>query len=144
MTRRLNILEASVSKDRIFIMTYSVVLHGETVYYFCDFVLIQISQCIMASRGHLKTEKVSQKELHQITGQKGSVYVGSSVDIQQRTGQHQREGYSGTVYYASTDNMMRAEDKLLQQNPGRHNIQQQSNAEQGKGYVYGIKGRKHN
>ena len=55
-------------------------------------------------------------------------------------------GYSGTMYYAKTDNMMKAENRLLDTaldtGGGRHNSHSVSNAKEAPGHVYVIKGKK--
>ena len=45
------------------------------------------------------------------------------------------------MYYAQTDNMFYAENRLLELREYRHNIQEKSNAQPKKGYVYVIRGR---
>ena len=46
------------------------------------------------------------------------------------------------MYYAETQNMRLAEDKLLSIRVPRYNIQDISNAQEDDGYVYVIKGRR--
>ena len=65
----------------------------------------------------------------------------STDDVKRRTKEHEREGYSGVVYYSQTKNMMRAEDELLEY-PHRYNKDKVSGAQEQPGYVYVIKGRK--
>jgi len=92
--------------------------------------------------------EVTQEELHKIVGEKGCIYVGATVDpVEKRANEHQStNGYSGIMYWARTQNMKKAEDKLFdtadETGGGRHNIQRASNAQEGPGYVYAIKGRK--
>ena len=69
--------------------------------------------------------------------------VGATEDPKQRAGQYAREGYSGEMYQFKTQNMHKAEDRLLQQ-AGTHNVQQKSNAPDKPGYAYALKGRKYN
>ena len=47
------------------------------------------------------------------------------------------------VYYAKTQNMKTAEDRLLQAGPGIHNAMKKSGAQKKGGYVYAIKGKKY-
>ena len=46
------------------------------------------------------------------------------------------------MFYAETQNMMFAEDKLLEIKVPRHNVHEFSNAQEEEGYVYVIQGRK--
>lgn len=87
-----------------------------------------------------KTATVTQ--LHQIAEKNGSVYTGSTVDPWRRRSEHQYNGFGGTMYVARTDNMMRAEDQLLQHGL-RHNQQLRANHDPCPGYVYVINGRKY-
>ena len=66
------------------------------------------------------------------------LYVGSTTDPKRRRGEHEREGYYGIMYYAKTENMQLAEDKLLEFYPDSENIQDYSNAQSEPGYVYVI------
>jgi len=70
-----------------------------------------------------------------------SIYSGSTDDPQRRAREHEREGYSGTMYYWHTQNMKHAENQLLEKKP-RHNIEYTSNAKPEPGYVYAIHGSK--
>ena len=45
------------------------------------------------------------------------------------------------MYYAETQNMMLAEDRLLAIRVPRYNIQEESNTQEEEGYVYVINGR---
>ena len=94
--------------------------------------------------GNIRVHKVATfNELQQIAAQSGGIRVGATDDPNRRANEHEREGYSGQMYYFKTENMRKAEDKLLEQAPGIHNVQQRSNAEDKPGYVYAIKGRKY-
>ena len=84
---------------------------------------------------------VSQEELHDIAQENNAIYSGSCSNIDLRMDQHSSDGYSGTAYYSHTENMMKAEDKLLDVSHG-HNIQKSSNAPEAPGNVYVIKGKK--
>ena len=83
----------------------------------------------------------NQKNLHRHAAKPGSVYVGSTVNPQQRAQQHTSSGFSGQMYFAKTSNMKQAENKLLGNGP-RHNSHTSSNAAASPGYVYVINGRK--
>ena len=98
------------------------------------------SSYIMAGNIH-ELNEVSFGKLKEIGQEKGAIYVGSTDDVKRRTKEHEREGYSGVVYYSKTKNMMRAEDELLK-HPGIHNKDKESGAQEQPGSVYVIKGRK--
>ena len=99
----------------------------------------------MAQRGgNIRDHKpVSFGELQKVAAGKSVARVGATEDPSQRAGQYAREGYSGEMYQSKTQNMRKAEDRLLQQ-AGTHNVQQKSNAPDKPGYVYALKGRKYN
>ena len=65
----------------------------------------------------------------------GAIRVGSTGDIAARQSQYQHEGYSGTIYYARTENMRVAEDRLLQGKKPRHNEHRVSNSDEERGYT---------
>lgn len=65
-------------------------------------------------------------------------YGGSTDDPERRRGEHERGGYRGTMYYAPTTNMKKAEDDLLTKFRFHENQQQQSNAAKATGYIYAI------
>ena len=90
-----------------------------------------------------KHKSVSFGELQKIAAGKSVARVGATENPQQRAGQYAREGYSGQMYKFKTQNMRKAEDKLLQQSAGTHNVQERSNAPDEPGYVYALKGRKY-
>ena len=75
----------------------------------------------------------------------GVIYVGSTEDPEERADQHERNGFSGTMYYAETQNMKQAENKLFDAKKGsyRYSDHQASNQEEEPGYVYLIKGKKY-
>ena len=95
------------------------------------------------SGGNLKVVVTTQAEIKSHEEDYGYVRVGSTVNPEQRAGQYEAEGYSGTMYAAPTQNMMQAEDKLLEAEP-RHNEQKLSNGDEAPGFVYAIVGRKYN
>ena len=99
----------------------------------------------MAQRGgNIRDHKsVSFGELQKVAAGKSVARVGATENPQQRADQYAREGYSGQMYQFRTQNMRKAEDRLLQQ-AGTHNVQERSNAPDKPGYVYAIKGRKYN
>ena len=98
----------------------------------------------MPKSGKIASPKqVSAKTLHKVASGKGAVRSGSTVDVQRRAGEYQAEGYSGTMYYAKTQNMKTAEDRLLQAGPGIHNAMKKSGAQKKGGFVYAIKGKKY-
>ena len=73
----------------------------------------------------------------------GFVRAGSTEDPRRRKNQYEDQGYGGTMFYARTENMMKAEDRLLASRGFCHNAQRQSNAYEGPGYIYVIKGRRY-
>lgn len=99
----------------------------------------------MAKRsGNIREQvPVSFKDLQTIAGQRGAIRVGATEHPQDRASQYQSEGYSGVMYHFKTENMRKAENRLLQQTGTQHNVQQRSNAEDRPGYVYAIQGRKY-
>ena len=85
---------------------------------------------------------IAQRDLQDIIEEKGAIRCGATIDIERRRDEYEDEGYSGTMFYAETQNMMFAEDKLLEIRVPRHNVQEVSNAQEEEGFVYVIKGRK--
>lgn len=68
-----------------------------------------------------------------------AVRVGATVDPNRRLGQYQREGYSGTIIFAETQNMKKAENGLLEEcKTCSLNIQHSSNVGEKPGHVYVI------
>ena len=97
----------------------------------------------MPRKGNLgRPKQVSAKKLQQIASRKGAVRSGSTTDVHRRAREYKSEGYSGKFYYSKTQNMKRAENKLLQAGPGRHNVQTTSGAQPKPGNAYTIKGGK--
>lgn len=91
--------------------------------------------------------QVSQKDLHDmIENETHVIRVGATTDVDQRASQYEREGYSGIMYFARTENMKRAEDKLLEiameNDSGKWNVHEKSNVGEGDGYIYAIKGKR--
>ena len=84
---------------------------------------------------------ISQRDLQEIIERHGSIRTGATTRIDARRGEYQNEGYTGTMYYAETQNMMLAEDGLLAIRVPRYNTQEESNAQEEEGYVYVINGR---
>ena len=99
----------------------------------------------MAQRGgNIRDHKpVSFGELQKIAAGKSVARVGATENPQQRADQYASEGFSGQMYEFKTQNMRKAEDRLLQQSAGTHNVQERSNAPDKPGYVYALKGRKY-
>lgn len=87
----------------------------------------------------LDKKKITQKELKQIAEQSSSSYTGSTINVKNRTRDHERNGRDGVLYYAKTTNMRKAEDRLLKSSEWPDNRQKQSNQKEDKGYVYVIK-----
>ena len=82
-------------------------------------------------------EVKTQQELHEMA--RSGDYVGTTVDPQRRRGEQKRDGKMGTMYYTKTENMRKAEDKLLKICNCPENQQRRSNAQEGPGYVYLIR-----
>lgn len=87
--------------------------------------------------------EVSQAELFRIAEQRGN-RVGSTKNPDARAGAYSRDGYRGEMFVARTNNMMKAEDRLLGQSDYRHNVQRYSNAQEKPGYIYTNVGQKRN
>lgn len=49
-----------------------------------------------------------------IAGFKGTIYAGSTDDMEGRKSKHEYKGFSAVIYYAETENMMRAENKFFE------------------------------
>ena len=95
-------------------------------------------------KGSIQNPKtVTQKKLQQVARGDGIARVGSTTNPKQRAQQYWSEGYRGKMYQSTTQNMRKAEDKLLQHTPGKHNVQKRSNAPDKPGKVYAVKGRKY-
>ena len=76
---------------------------------------------------------------------RGAIRVGSTAHLEERRSQYERENYKGTMYYADTKNMKKAEDRLFKDACGEcliHNQQCRSNSKPEEGKVYLIVGRK--
>ena len=85
---------------------------------------------------------ITQQELHEIINEHGSIRCGATTRLEERSGEYENMGYTGIMYYAETQNMRLAEDKLLSIRVPRYNIQDISNAQEDDGYVYVINGRR--
>ena len=72
----------------------------------------------------------------------GFIRAGSTEDPHRRKKEYEDQGYGGDMFYAKTENMRDAENRLLKARDFRHNAQGKSNANDGPGYIYVIKGRK--
>ncbi len=89
----------------------------------------------------IKIRKVSQEKLSKIAHQRGAIRAGSSKHPKARAEKYKDEGYGGTMFVAPTNDMKKAENKLLR-NSLRHNTHERSNAPNKPGKVYVIKGKK--
>jgi len=67
-----------------------------------------------------------------------TIRVGATTDPDRCKREYEHDGYAGTMYYAATQNMKRAEDRLLAVCHCRENEQRTSNAKSEQGYVYVI------
>lgn len=88
-----------------------------------------------------ESREVSFKTLCDFAPQARTIYVGATVDHLSRKYQHQRDGYTGGMYLAKTDNQVRDEDKLLELShcPKDDRF---GGTPQSPGYVYVIQGRR--
>ena len=87
-------------------------------------------------------EERTQTELQIIIERNGSIRVGATKRIEDRRGEYQRDGYTGKMYYARTENMKLAENKLLRKRKPPDNKQSESNTTEEGGYVYVINGQR--
>ena len=90
----------------------------------------------------IELQKVAQKDIYKKLEEQGVVRAGCSIDPKRRKDEYEREGYVGAMYYAETENMKTAENRLLDYRDYRHNVQKSSNAQEKAGYIYVIQGRK--
>jgi hypothetical protein len=69
----------------------------------------------MAARGNIRelVEVIQKDLLKKIEFETHIIRAGASVDCDRRADGYQRECFSGTMFYAKTQNMRAAEDKLL-------------------------------
>lgn len=73
----------------------------------------------------------------------GVIYAGSTDNPRTRANAHRsKDGYWGKLFYAPTQNMMVAEDELLKKRKYRYNKQKESNAEENRGFIYVIQGKR--
>ena len=79
-------------------------------------------------------QHVTQEVLWNVAPQ--GQYAGITIDPERRRREHEREGYNGIMYCASTQNMELAENKLLEACPCYGNRQRRSNTSPDPGYVY--------
>lgn len=92
--------------------------------------------------GHIcDSLEVSFKTLCDFSQQARTIHVGATNDHLARKYQHQRDGYSGGMYLAKTDNQVRDENKLLELS-NRQKGQQFGSTPQSAGFVYVIQGRR--
>ena len=88
----------------------------------------------------IRRQDGTQKELKQHVRSDEVDRVGATKDPNRRLGEYQREGYSGTMTFAETKNMKRAENVLLEEcKTCPRNTQKASNVGEKPGYVYAIK-----
>jgi hypothetical protein len=103
----------------------------------------------MVSRGYIRElVEVSQEKLFEmIETETHIIRAGASIDCDKRANGYEGELYSGVMFYARTQNMMKAEDKLLaagwKNGNCKHNLQEFSNAKEEPGFVYIIQGKKY-
>ena len=85
---------------------------------------------------------MTQEELGEYEQMPGAIYTGTTDDPGPRAREHERNGYSGKMYYARTSNMKLKEDKMLERGEFPHNKQEKSGQDEGEGYIYIIVGKK--
>lgn len=97
----------------------------------------------MSFRGNIREIiYVTQSQLHELAQENYSIRAGGTINPERRANDYEREGYSGVMYAARTDNVQYAEDRLLEHNL-RHNVHEQSNLPPVEGFVYVIQGKKY-
>lgn len=89
------------------------------------------------TRNELELKKVSFSEVE--LNAKSALRAGSTSNIQFRY-QSYKKKYKGIMFYAPTQNMEKAENKLLSKYKLPDNDQRESNSEAAQGIVYVIKG----
>jgi len=67
-----------------------------------------------------------------------TIRTGATTDPERRKREYEYDGYTGTMYFAATQNMKKAEDRLLAICHCKENEQRKSNAKSEPGYVYVI------
>ena len=89
----------------------------------------------------LVKQEVSFQKLQSLAGHPNNKRVGATVNPENRRKQYRSDGYTGTFYYASVQNMKVEEQKLLScvdSGTCPHNVARNSNAQEKPGYVYVI------
>lgn len=82
-------------------------------------------------------EKTTIHDLESKATEQKTFRAGATTEPERRRGEYERDnGYTGTMYYAATQNMKKAEDRLLAVCPCAMNKQRTSNVQEEKGYVY--------
>ncbi len=84
-------------------------------------------------------KRVSITQLRAYSEQSDAIYCGATKDVEKRTKQHSKK-FSGNVFYASTKNMKKAENRLLSEKNWEGNIHKKSNVSEEPGNVYVIIG----
>jgi len=82
--------------------------------------------------------KTNIGDLEDRATERKTIRTGVTTDPERRKREYEYDGYAGTMYYAETQNMKRAEDRLLAICHCRENEQRKSNAKSEPGYVYVI------
>lgn len=88
------------------------------------------------TRNELKLKKVSFSEV--VLNTKSALRAGSTSNIQSRY-QSYKKKYKGIMFYAPTQNMEKAENKLLSKYKLPDNDRRESNSSATQGFVYVIK-----
>ena len=95
------------------------------------------------NNGELETKKCNQEELFKIHAKKpNNLMVGATTNVADYAAKYKSKGYSGTMYYAATDNMKMKANKLLHDNPGKYNENERSGVPETEGFIYVIRGKK--
>ena len=87
-----------------------------------------------SSKKKLKKRNVSSQKQLSLSSAR---YVGATSNPQANYYRHSQK-YSGTISYARTQNMRKAENRLLRSATSSNNKQRRSNAPSAPGYVYSI------
>ncbi|KAK7452076.1 hypothetical protein BaRGS_00039774 [Batillaria attramentaria] len=80
----------------------------------------------------------TQRQLHKMLRRGRGVYVGATQNPMRRASAHARTYPGKNMYFAPTENMQYAEQRLIRACRRCRNIQSESNVSQERGFVYVI------
>ena len=91
----------------------------------------------------LELQKVTEEEIYEKVKEPGFGRAGHTGTPKRRKDELEREGFEGTMYYAETKNMKKAQDKLFAScADGGLDIDLMSNVKEKPGHIYAIRGGK--